>query len=134
MYMILKQTIQRLAVAVLAVFSFAVFTTPTVVHAGKCGGVDTSIINCTQTNKGDKIENNAVWGLLLIAINIMTGLIGIVAVGGLVYGSVLYASAEDKSDQVNQAKQIITNIVIGLILFALMYSLLNFLIPGGIFA
>lgn len=98
-----------------------------------CGGVQTSIIKCPQTNKGTSVEDNAVWGLLLMAINILTGLIGLVAVGGIVYGAILYASAEDKSDQVSQAKQIITNVVIGLVMFALMYSLLNFLIPGGIF-
>lgn len=131
--MILKQTIQKLALSVFATFMFAFVAAPAVVRAD-CGGVKTSIINCSQDNKGNKVEDNAVWGLLLLAINIMTGIIGIVAVGGLVYGAVLYASAEDKSDQVNQAKQIITNVVIGLILFALMYSLLNFLIPGGIFA
>lgn len=98
-----------------------------------CGGVKTSIIKCDQNNTGNSVENNGVWGLLLIAVNILTAGVGLVAVGGIIYGAFLYASAEDKSEQVNQAKQIITNVVIGLVLFALMYALLNFLIPGGIF-
>lgn len=97
-----------------------------------CGGVQTSIIKCPQDNSGG-IENNGVWGLLLIVINILTAGVGLVAVGGIIYGAVLYASAEDRSDQVNQAKQIITNVVIGLVLFALMWALLNFIVPGGVF-
>lgn len=99
-----------------------------------CGGVKTSIIKCSQDNSGNSISNNGVWGLLLIAINILTAGVAVVAVGGIIYGAILYASAEDKTDQVNQAKQIITNVVIGLVLFALMWSLLNFLVPGGVFA
>ncbi len=105
----------------------------TPVFAAECGGIDTSIIECKEDNTGDKIDNNGVWGLLLIALNIMTAGVVLVAVGGIVYAAILYATAEDKADQVSQAKGIITNVVIGLVAFALMYSAVNFLIPGGVF-
>lgn len=111
----------------------APFTVITPVMAAECAGVETSIIDCPTKNKSTKTEDNGVWQLLLIVINILTAGIGITAVGGIIYASVLYASAEDKSDQVNQAKDLITNVVIGLIMFAVMWSLLNFLIPGGVF-
>ena len=99
-----------------------------------CGGVKTAIIKCSQNNKGDSITNNGIWGLLLMAINILTAGVGFLAIGGIVYASVLYTTAEDKADQVKQAMDIIQNVVIGLIVFVLMWSLLNFLIPGGVFA
>ena len=98
-----------------------------------CGGVETAIIKCSQNNSGD-IENNGVWGLLMLVLNILTAGVGIVAVGGIVYGAVLYTTAEDKADQVKKATDIITNVVIGLIAFALMWALLNFIVPGGAFS
>lgn len=119
------------AMFMLAAVPFAV-TAP--VQAAKCAGVDTSIIQCDTKKGSDDIEDNGVWQLLLIAIRILTAGVGVVAVGGFVYAAILYASAEDKADQVKEAKGIMTNVVIGLILFALMYSLLEFLIPGGIFS
>lgn len=108
-------------------------------HAAKkstteCAGVETSIIKCKGNNDSKNIEDNGVWQLLLMVINILTAGVGVVAVGGIVYGAILYASAEAKSDQVRQAKTIISNVAIGLVLFALMWAMLNFLVPGGVFS
>lgn len=104
------------------------------VGAAKCGDATTSIISCeTPNQKSDKVEDNAIWKLLIMVLNIMIAGVGILAVGGIVYGSVLYASAGDRPEQTKKAKEIILNVVIGLIAFGLMYSFLNFLIPGGIF-
>lgn len=129
----IKQTISAFIVALTSVFS--VLAAPTVVLAAtECGGAATAIISCDEDNKGDKIENNAIWALLLMVVNIMTAGIGVLAVAGIVYGSILYTTAEDKADQVKKATDIITNVVIGLIMFALMWTGLNFLIPGGVFA
>jgi len=80
------------------------------------------------------LASTGVWGVLLLAINILTALIGLAAVAGVVYGSVLYTSAGGNQEQVKKAMGIITNVVIGVIAYALMYSVSNFLIPGGIFA
>lgn len=102
------------------------------VEGDDCGGVETAIIKCGATNSGDT-KDNGIWALLLIALNILTAGVGIVAVGGIVYGSILYTTAEDKADQVKKAIDIITNVIIGLVLFALMYAGLNFIVPGGVF-
>lgn len=99
-----------------------------------CGGVDTAIIKCDQNNSGTDVENNGIWGLLLIVINVLTAGVGVLAVGGIVYAAVLYTTAEDKADQVKKSTDVITNVVIGLVAFALMWAGLNFLIPGGVFA
>lgn len=101
--------------------------------AATCGtgsdgkALETAVIECPE--KG----GDAVWSLLIVAINILTGGIGLVAVGGLVYASILYASAGDNSSQVSQAKNMIRDIIIGIVAFALMYSILQYLVPGGIF-
>jgi hypothetical protein len=99
---------------------------------GTCAGADTSIIKCSEDNKGD-ITTNGVWVLLMLALNILTAGIGILAVGGIAYGAALYASSSDKPEQAKQGMMYIKNVVIGLVAYGLMYVLLNFLIPGGIF-
>ena len=100
---------------------------------GTCGEAKTAIISCTATNDNGNAKDNAIWKVLVIALNIMMAGVGILAVAGIVYGSVLYASAADNASQVQKAKGIILNVILGLVAFGLMYTLLNFLIPGGVF-
>lgn len=52
---------------------------------------------------------------------------------GIVYGSILYTSAGGNAEQTKKAMGIITNVVIGIIAYGLMYVGLNFLVPGGVF-
>lgn len=78
-------------------------------------------------------EKSGVWGILLLVINILTAGVGIVAVGGVVYGSILYTAAGGSPDQVKQAKTIIGNTIVGLLAYAFLFSFLNYIIPGGLF-
>jgi len=105
------------------------------VTAATCAGVETSIIGCTQKG-GDNAsaKDSGIWGLLLLALNILTAGVGIAAVGGVVYAAILYTSASDRADQVKQAKDVLQNVAIGIAAYGGMYLLLNFLIPGGIFS
>lgn len=59
--------------------------------------------------------------------------VGLAITGGIIYGGMLYASARDNSSQVEKSKTIITNSIIGLILYILLVAISNFLIPGGLF-
>lgn len=99
--------------------------------AASCGGVETSIIDCSSAND---TTGSAVVALLVTIVQILTGAIGIVAIGALIYAGVLYASASGNSSQVAKAKELIANTVIGLVLFAGMALILNYLIPGGLFS
>lgn len=90
--------------------------------------VKTSIVPVDCSTGG-----NPIWGLLLMAINILTAGIGIVAVGGVIYASILWTTAEDKNAQIVKSKETIFNVVVGLVAFALLYAFLQFLIPGGVF-
>lgn len=95
--------------------------------AAKCGGTETQLINCDEGSGTPAIN-----ALIRIAVMAMTIVIGVVATGGIAYASVLYASARDSESQVDQAKTIIRNIVVGLLLYVLMIAIVNWLIPGGI--
>ena len=116
-------------IAVMAVFFFA---QPVV--ALTCGGVDTAVLECGGNGGGNgDISQSGVWKLLELALTILIGVVGIAAVGGIVYGAIMYASAQDNASQVQQAVGIIRNVIIGLALFILMWSVLQYLIPGGLF-
>ena len=119
----LKQT---LIVFALLIGLGGFFVSP-IVAADDSGGkaVSTSIIPCNDSKDGINC-------LLKLAINILTAGIGIVAVGGVVYGSILYTTAGGSAEQMKEAKQIIFNVVLGLVAYALMYSVLNYIIPGGL--
>ncbi len=125
---------KRGGIALLALFSSVALATaifaPSAL-AASCGSVETSIIDCSSAND---TTGSATVALLVTIIQILTGAIGIVAIGALVYAGSLYASASGSSSQVAKAKELIANTVIGLVLFAGMGLLLNYLIPGGLFS
>ena len=99
-----------------------------------CMGVKTSIIDCKDSSGKDaKTGEEAIYNILGMVIKIMTGAIGLVATAAVVYGAILYGSAADNPENIKKAKGIWTNVVIGLIAFAFMVSILNFIIPGGVF-
>jgi len=136
----LKQTILSLTLILSASIGLSFATLPAYAECDSkvgpdcCAGVSTAIVHCDQTGQGTSAKDSGLWGILLIVLNILTGGIGIAAVGGIIYGAILYTSAGDRADQVKKAVSIITNVVIGVIAYGLMYVLLNFLIPGGVFS
>lgn len=121
------------------VFVFSMSTPPLVQAACDpstqtcCGDVQTSIIQCEQTGTGTDIKNSGIWGILLLVINILTAGVGVAAVAGIVYASILYTSSGGEIDKTKKAMTIISDIVIGVVAYALMYAALNFLVPGGLF-
>lgn len=95
-------------------------------------GVEVAVIKCPEAGTSTD-SNNGILSLLVVALQIMTAGVGIVAVGGFIYGGILYASAGDRSDQVKKSIEVIRNVIIGLVAYGVMFALLNFLIPGGVF-
>jgi hypothetical protein len=60
-------------------------------------------------------------------------LVGVAAVGGLAWAAVQYARATDDSGVVSDAKKLIRNVIIGIILYGFLVAIVNWLIPGGVF-
>ncbi len=94
---------------------------------GECGNAKTNLINCDGTGAA------AINGVLKIVISVLTVLVGIAAVGGLAWASILYAKATDNQSSVSEARTLIQNIVIGLFLYIFLLAIVNFLVPGGMF-
>ena len=128
----IKQTIRNLVLGGLLLIPITFFAASTPV-AADCGGVKTAIINCSQGGGSGEVEETGLWGVLILTINILTAGVGVLAVAGFVYGGILYVSSGGSPDQVKKAKTVFTSVVVGVIAFGGMFTLLNFIVPGGIF-
>lgn len=95
--------------------------------SGECGGARTNLISCDGTGV-DALAN-----VLKQVLQVLTVLIGIVAVGGIAYGAIMYASAQDNSGQTQKAIEVIRNVLIGVLLYGFMVVIINWLSPIAIF-
>lgn len=131
-----KQTVKLLLASIFLLVGYVLVIAPTSAFALGVNGceTETAIIKCTNVNQSKTgVENTGVWSLLTGAIKFLSIGVGVAAVGGIVYAAILYTSAGGNAEQLKKAMGMITNTVIGVIAYALMFSLLNFLIPGGLF-
>ncbi len=94
-----------------------------------CKAADKDLGKDTQANS----KNSAVFMILQWALAILTGGVVIAAIAAFVWAGIMYSSAGGSADMVKKAKDIITQTVIGLVLFAALALLLTWLIPGGVF-
>lgn len=101
----------------------------------KCGDVDTAFnYGCSGADSGSSGNNNPIFQVLFFIVNIVALGVGMAAIGGVIYGAILYTSAGDNGEQTKKGINIVVNAVLGVVLFAFMYAILNFLVPGGLFA
>lgn len=80
-----------------------------------------------------QIEDTLFVSRLVDILNIASGLVGVVVVGMIVIGGIQYIAAGDNAQAVQEAKNRIKNAIIGLVLFIMMFGILNFVVPGGLF-
>jgi hypothetical protein len=136
--MIKKQKIQYLfgiTLVLIAMTFVASFVQPQIAFAAEDNcNYEGSVISAECDTSETGAQRTVIWDILLLTINILTAGIGILAVGGVVYASIRYATAGGNTEQTKQAMKQLGNIAIGIIAYALMYSFLNFLIPGGLFS
>jgi hypothetical protein len=79
-----------------------------------------------------KYENVTIRDLTVEIIRFLSFGVGIAVVGGIAAGGVVYATSQGNPAGTQKGITIITNSIVGLLLYLLMFALLQFLIPGGI--
>lgn len=100
----------------------------------KCGNVATFFdYSCGSVDNKSGGSSNPIFKILLTVIAWLTAGVMVAVVGGIVYGGFLYLTAQDNAGQTQKGIIVIVDAVIGLIAFSLMWALLNFIIPGGIY-
>ena len=92
-----------------------------------CSGVETSILNCN--GGGDA----GIWFILTLIINILSVLIGVLAISGIVIFGIQYSASGGNADKATKAKRRLVEIILGIIVYALLWGILQWLIPGGFF-
>jgi hypothetical protein len=111
----------------------------------KGSGLDTNSKECSGVkiglpilNKGETcIQNNpedggAIIVYLRLILRLLSGAVGLVIVMLIVIAGVQYIASTGDPAQVKAAKTRLQNAIIGLVLFASMFAILTFIIPGGI--
>jgi hypothetical protein len=102
----------------------------------KCGtdqvavGVSINGQNCID--KGATVETNVIFVWLSSIIKFMTVGVGLAAVGGVLYGGFLYLTARGNAGQTQKGIVAIINALIGILMYALAFAIINFLVPGGV--
>ena len=119
-----KRSLRVLCSAILTALASAFYFGSTAL-AAECNGVKTSIDYSCYTGTD---------GASAIALSIVSFLaigVGITVVGGIVWGAIRYTSANGNASQAQEGIKTIVGSIIGLLVFIFMYSILNFLLPGG---
>ena len=96
-------------------------------YAADCNGVATLFE--WQCSGG-----NGILSLVATLLNWLAAGVAAAVLIGIVYGAIIYATAAGDESKAKHGIEIIRNAVIALILYALMWSFLQFLIPGGLFS
>lgn len=78
-------------------------------------------------------RGEGIFYILNIVLTVMTYGVGILATIGIVIAGYVYLTSKDDASKVMKAKERIVQIVIGLAIYAVIWSLLQFLLPGGLF-
>ncbi len=78
------------------------------------------------------LKDEGINGLLSLVVNILSYGLGAAAVIGVVVAGIMYLTARDNESQVAAAKQRLLNTVIGLVAWVVLFSVVNWLIPGAV--
>ena len=113
------------SIFIATVIAGSVFIPRIALAAGSCGGAETSVISCDGTG------STAIINIIKQVIKILTA--GVLVAAAVIYGAFLYTTSEGSPDKIKKAREVWTNTVIGIIMFAFMVAITNFIIPGGVF-
>lgn len=111
---------------------------PTNVSAG-CSSLDPT---CTPTGgdcKGNGTiesvneKNCGIISYIVIITNVLSALVGVIIVAMIIWGGIQYSTAGADASKVQAAKQKIINALVALVLFVFGFTIVQWLIPGGLF-
>ncbi len=98
---------------------------------GSSTGEPTYVKNDCEGENLDK-NNCGIIKYLVLFINVLSGAVGLVVVGSIIYGGIQYSSAGSDPAKISAAKNRIRDSIMALLFFLFAYSILNWLVPGGV--
>lgn len=125
----LKMLVLSAVMAFVGIMPMVMVTTESVY-----AGAEVMAADVPETNiifKGDDTKKkNGISELLKLVVNILLYGLGAAATLGVVIAGILYLTARDNPQQVARAKMRLIEISIGLAAWAMLFGLLQFLLPG----
>jgi len=104
-------------------------------NGGGCvGGVQIALPissnnTCVQNDKGN---GSAVVVYLKEVLQLLSGIVGITIITVMIWAGIQYISSLGDPAAIKSAKGRLTNSIMALVLFLMMFAILQFLVPGGI--
>lgn len=95
--------------------------------SSKCGNTKTEFISCDSKTGLGTIND-----LVRISLIVLSIIIGAVAIGAMAYAGILYASARDEQSKIAEAKTMLRNVAIGLVLYGMTIAIIAWLLPGTV--
>ena len=90
--------------------------------------------DCATDEETCLTEANPIIRDIRFAINFLAAGVGVVVTLAIIIGGVRYMTAGSNTTQVQEARKMIMNALVGLVAFGLMYAFLQWLVPGGVFS
>ena len=98
-------------------------------EANECHCVETMIIGGGKFC--DDGTGDGTFTILNIGLTVLTFGVGIAATGGLIWAGIKYATSGTNVEQATKARRRIFEIALGLVAYAVLYTGLQWLVPGG---
>ena len=101
---------------------------------GNCAEKTSFSFTCIDPNTNTKLESTtdvSISCIVTTVLNFLSVAVGIAVVAGIVVGGITYSTAGGNPAKVKKGGAIIGSAIGGLVLFILMYAIINFLLPKG---
>lgn len=92
--------------------------------------------NCSDSTKAGLqkcLDTNPIVTDLNVIVNFLSAGVGIVVIATIIIGGIQYSLAGDKAEAVTKAKTRITNGLLALVIYILIFGFLQWVVPGGLF-
>lgn len=140
---IIKKTVKVMAIVMAILSATVIAPHAAMAQAANCTTADNKpgiyvqiAVNgthCFPVN-GDSFQTNPIFLYIAGLLKAASALAGIATLGGIIWGALMYITARANAAQVEKARLVIVNSILGLILFIFMFAILQYLVPGGLFS
>jgi len=89
--------------------------------------------SCVKKDTGGDIGNNPIIKLIATIVRFLSVGVGIAVTISIVIAGIQYISSQGNPQTLQAAQSRLANAIIALVLFIFMTTIINFLIPGGVF-